>query len=234
MWWTILKLETKSASNLRRTQQNLFRSHLSSATVSAGFKYEIKKGYNQETPDILIARKASDLICECKSTRMTYDAKFGTYPLEQARREYSEIAKAVFQIWKFAYHIRVGLCDGVTVGDRCIGIVLTLDAWLTADVVIRPRIFELAREIAIDKGIAIRACDELPILFVPIEDVEATFRVSTEASFSAALEAAVTDKYEGWALREVHRQVHPEMNLDNDYPFADRLSDVMPWKDYVG
>jgi hypothetical protein len=212
----------------------LFRSHLCSATVNAGFKYEEKKGRNQETPDVLISRAAEiELVCECKATRMTYDAKFGTYPLEQAEREYTEIAKAVFQIWKFANHVRAGVCRSASVSSRSIGVVLTLDAWLTADVVIRPRIFEMARAMAKDKGIDIQESDQLPVLFLPIEDLEATVRVSTEASFSVALEAAVTKEYEGWALRDVHRAVQPDLKVDNDYPFAERLSEVMPWKEYI-
>jgi hypothetical protein len=63
---------------------------------------------------------------ECKATRMGVGARFGDNP--GAERGYEEIARGVFQIWRFLSHCRRGL-TGRSAAPDAFGMILTLDEW---------------------------------------------------------------------------------------------------------
>ena len=95
--------------------------------VRRTYRYEPKKGASIDTPDILVNdgdRLA--LVAECKATKLTYLAQFSEDPFESEKKQYLQIANAVFQLWRFFSHVRRGLAIEPVDADTS-AMVLTLE-----------------------------------------------------------------------------------------------------------
>jgi hypothetical protein len=205
------------------------RSMLPSHVVAGSYKYPFRK--NQiDTPDVLVYDQgAISLILECKATRMSYEARFSEDPMAEARRGYAEMAKGVFQIWRFASHHRRGLLRQERLRSDVKGIILTLDTWLSMADVTRSDVLELARTMAATGDSDIIEADQIPLIFCPIEDLEATLSTATDASFFRAVSAATEERFQGWQLWGVHSEIAPDVKENNGYPFEGLMAEVMPW-----
>lgn len=193
------------------------------------FAYKIN-GNKIDSPDIIVGSKGViSVICECKATRMSYAARFSEDPIADAKRGYEELAKGVFQIWRFASHCRRGLVGATRVAADASGLLLTLDSWLAMAEVMQREVLSIARTMAADRDRGISGEDQIPIVFCPIGDLEETLRISTEQTLFKTLRAAAEEEFRGWLLWTIHRQLFPETNCANTYPFAEKLPDVLPW-----
>ena len=68
------------------------------------------KGTQFETPDVLVDDQGKlVIVAECKATKLTYLAQFAEDPFEAARKQYTQLAKGIFQLWRFFSHVRRGL-----------------------------------------------------------------------------------------------------------------------------
>ena len=192
--------------------------------------YEVKRGQVMKTPDIrLYAEGRLAVVLECKATRMSYGAKFSEDPLADDARGYKEIAKGVYQIWRFLSHVRLGLVPGERTGMDVTGIVLTLDTWLTTANHLQKETLALAHELADKSGDEITEADRVGIAFCPIIELELTLRGASPASFLTAVRKAAEERYEGYFLSSVHDLKPPEGVEDTEYPFWSRIGDVLPW-----
>lgn len=210
---------------------DLLRLMLPSSTVIPSFKYQVKKGALVDSPDILVGDgQEVAVIFECKARRMSYVARFSENPVAEARQAYEEMAKGVFQIWRFASHHRRGLLNGARLSANAKGVVLTLDTWMSAASVMQKEVFDLARERA-DRDPDIVEADRIPVLFCPVEELEHTLNVANNNSFFQAIDAATEPRYQGWALWSVHQDVAPDIRMDNGYPFEHHFAEVLPWWD---
>lgn len=209
------------------------RSMLSSHVINGSYKYLFKK--NQvDTPDILVYDEgAISLILECKATRMSYQARFSEEPMADARTGYDEMAKGVFQIWRFASHHRRGLLGQERLRSDVKGIVLTLDTWLSMANAMQSDVIELAKTMAVNRDSEIIEADQIPVIFCPIDDLEQTLSTATEASFFRAINAATEERFQGWQLSGVHKELAPEVSKNNGYPFEGRMTEVLPWWNWV-
>lgn len=205
--------------------QSMLPSHL----ITGSYKYPVER--NQiESPDILVHhQKAISLILECKATRMNYEARFSDNPLGDARRGYEEIAKGVFQIWRFASHCRRGLPQLQPLRSDVKGIVLTLDTWLSMANAMQSDVLDIARSMAASRAPEMAEADQIPVIFCPIDDLEHTLSEATETSFFEAVNAATEDRYRGWMLWGVHGEIAPDVKENNGYPFEQRMPEVLPW-----
>ena len=186
------------------------------------------KGAPVDTPDILV--KDNDKIvvaAECKATKLTYLAQFSEDPFETAKKQYVQIAKGVFQLWRFFSHIRQGIVEE-ELAEEVYAVVFTLDAFMTMAHDAYEKLFAEANALA-DKDGNITAEDRKPITICPIYDLEAIFARATEDSFLASLKASCEQKYKGWQLGQVHRdsKAAKEFGPSRRYPFD--LSTVLPW-----
>lgn len=206
------------------------KSMLPSHVVTGSYKYPVRK--NQvDTPDILVYEQdAISLVLECKARRLSYEARFSENPVEDARSSYEEIAKGVFQIWRFVSHHRRGLLQQKLRGDVK-GIVLTLDTWLSMANTMQADVLDLARSMATRSDPEINGADQIPIIFCPIDDLEQTLKGATENSFFNAVRAATEQQFWGWMLSGVHDRIAPDVRKNNGYPFEERMSEVLPWWD---
>lgn len=198
--------------------------------VRGSYKYIIQKGRELDTPDVLLyeANEIS-IVFECKATRMSYQARFSEAPLVDDPRGYAELTKGVFQIWRFVSHHRRGLVRGERIRSDVKGVVLTLDTWLSMATEMQREVLTLAKQMAVERDGEIVDEDRIPIVFCPVEHLEQTLSVATTASFLETVKAAATEPYEGWMLWNVHREVAPGGRMKNSYPFAERISEVLPW-----
>ena len=77
------------------------------------FSYGSKK-LQKQSPDILVSLDEKiQMVVECKSTGMTYDAKFSEDPATTEKYKIADIGKGIFQIWRFFAHARKGLVQNL-------------------------------------------------------------------------------------------------------------------------
>src|SRR3546814_9259425 len=62
---------------------------------------------------------------------MSFDARYADDPVASASVGFDELAKGMFQIWRFLSHARRGLTGDITVAPSCCGVIVTADSWLT-------------------------------------------------------------------------------------------------------
>ncbi|MCA2008025.1 hypothetical protein [Tritonibacter mobilis] len=188
------------------------------------------KQYPIDTPDILCSEEGKlTIVFECKATRMSHEAKFGKDPM--AARGYVDLVKGVFQLWRFFSHCRRG-CVGRDVTDAAVGVVLTLDNWLILAETLRKRVLEDAAKMAGEKDPEITEADRRPIVFVGARELERTLSSATKKTFKESLFQANSEKYQGWQLGDIHRQLFNNNEREKlKYPYADKLSEFLPWYD---
>jgi hypothetical protein len=167
------------------------------------------------------------VVVECKTKKLSFVAQFGDDPVADAQAAYDEIAKGVFQLWRFFSHVRRGLFIAEKVRPDVHALVLTLDPWLVMAADLREKVIETATNIAKQKDPGIIAEDRRKVVFCSIEELESMLARGDEDSFLSALSAAREDQFKGWALPAVQRQVQKEQGEPRKFPFD--LGEVLPW-----
>jgi hypothetical protein len=195
--------------------------------VGGAYRYG-PKGAQFDSPDVLIKDQGKlVIVAECKATKLTYLAQFAEDPFEAAKKQYTQLAKGVFQLWRFFSHVRRGFVEGALAAD-CHAVVLTLDAFMQMARDPQNKVFAEANALADGDGnIALE--DRKPVVICPIYDLESILSQATEDSLLASLKASNKEKYQGWMLREVHRDTGASKRFGKPklYPFD--LENVLPW-----
>ena len=193
--------------------------------LSGEREYGFKKA-RYRTPDILVSDAHGIVaVIECKAKRMSFDARYADDPLHASAAGFDELAKGVFQLWRFFAHARRGLFDERHVAPDCQGILMTADGWLALASRQAESVIAAAHTLA-DKVGDIEAEDRREIAFAPIEDVEYALQHGTGESFLEACRAIVSNEKRGFQLSIAHRSTLDE---PRDYPFVDRLETMLPW-----
>lgn len=209
--------------------RDLIAAMLPGSAVRGDVVYGTKKRPLRE-PDILIEPEgAIELVVECKATRMSYEARFSENPVEQASGGYEELVKGVYQIWRFTSHVRRGVAVGARMSQDAKGVVLTLDNWLSMADPMQTNVLNLAKAKASTSDPLILECDQIPIIFCSIDDLEHTLDAATEPAFYQTVDAAAQERFRGWHLWAVHRDLKAETRGDEPHPFEARVSDVCSW-----
>ncbi|WP_202964916.1 hypothetical protein, partial [Inquilinus limosus] len=195
--------------------------------VNRSFKYNLE-GNMVDSPDILVEFEGNlQIVIECKSTKLTFGAQFSENPIESARSIYSDIAKGVFQIWRYFSHIRRGIAISPPISSSTRGMVLTLDAWLATSRELQGEVLAIAAGIA-DRDGGIIPEDRRGIVFCSIQDLEGTLAASNEEGFIRTVTEATDERYSGWLLPNIYRGIHGKDGRERKlFPFL--LDDVLPW-----
>jgi len=198
-------------------------------TLSAKGETTYRNGKNLlRTPDILISQGTkTECVVECKAKRMTFEAKFGPDPASSAAAGYHEMAKAVVQIWRYAHDCRVGLTGNGPIPDA-IGVVLTLDEWLSSSKELQHGVIEQAHVLADSDTRIIEAADRLATAFTSIRDLEIALAQGSDESLLRTLRE-LTGDYRGWLLQLAQENFIEPESEGRDYPFLDQLGKVLPW-----
>ncbi|KAB1088683.1 hypothetical protein F4V91_21220 [Neorhizobium galegae] len=149
--------------------------------------------------------------------------------MNEARKQYEQIAKGVAQLWRFFAHARTGLYSDCEVSPQAVGIVLTLDAWLPMSAELQDDVLELARTL-VAKDDHVIETDMRRVLFCPMQDMADTAIISNQAQFQETLSRAGEDDFRAWSLREIRRKLG-EPETPNEFPLD--YTDVLPWMNTV-
>lgn len=195
-------------------------------SASRSFKYG-QRGAQIDTPDVLITDNDKVvLVAECKATKLTYLAQFAEDPFDAQKRQYDQLANGVVQLWRYFSHVRRGILDQ-DLSPNVEGMVITLDTYFQMSRPLRGKVIEQANALA-DMEDGITPADRRPVIFCPIQDIETILSRGTEDTFLASMKAAQEERYQGWHLREVHRDLTGDQEPENKrFPFA--LDVVLPW-----
>jgi hypothetical protein len=200
--------------------------------VRAAYSYG-PKGAQFDSPDVLIKDGGKlVIVAECKATKLTYLAQFAEDPFEAAKKQYTQLARGIFQLWRFFSHVRRGLVVEDVAAD-CHAIVLTLDPFMQISREQQNKVFAEASALA-DAERNVAPEDRKHVVICPVYDLESILSRATEDSLLASLKASKDEKYRGWMLREVHRDTgaDKEFGKPKRYPFD--LKSVLPWWDRFG
>lgn len=196
---------------------------LEGANVAPESRYG-SRGRSFDSPDILVSRDgAVRMVVECKARRMSIEARFSGDPVGDAVQAYTEIAKGVFQVWRFFSHARRGLYDPPVAPD-CLGMVLTADPWLVMGQKLNPEVMAIAHRIADEKDSQILAEDRRRVPVVLIDDLEYLLQhTSADTLFERV--ASVASDESGWNWSLVHGLGE---SAERAYPFTSELAERLP------
>lgn len=178
------------------------------------------------TPDVLISN-GEQIVCaiECKAKRMSFEARFADDPMIEDARGFDEMAKGIFQLWRFFAHARRELTAPLSVAEDCQAVIVTADSWLTLARNQGEQVLAAANRLADEYG-QIVATDRRDIAFCQIEDVELALQHGTADSFLTACRKVASGEKKEWMLSVAHAS---DQNLERPYPFADRIEELLPW-----
>jgi len=195
--------------------------------VEPEYRYRRSGPGNQvDSPDILVLDQGRlALVIECKATKLTFSAQFAGDPAMAAADKYEELAKGVFQLWRFYSHCRRGLTRH-TVDDDTRGILLTLYSWMVMSRKLQDHVLERARDKAANEpGMEVQ--DQRPVIFASIQDFERVLVQTDEDGLFRTLSAASEERFLGWLLPNVRQELGEAVEDRKPYPFE--LSDILPW-----
>ncbi|CDZ74181.1 Hypothetical protein, partial CDS, partial [Neorhizobium galegae bv. orientalis] len=222
-------LLTEANNRFEQYAQRLLKGFYPAFEVTGSTRYGPKKNAI-DSPDILVGLNGIiEIVIECKATKLTYLSQYANDPLNEARKQYEQIAKGVAQLWRFFAHARTGLYSDCEVSPQAVGIVLTLDAWLPMSAELQDDVLELARTL-VAKDDHVIETDMRRVLFCPMQDMADTAIISNQAQFQETLSRAGEDDFRAWSLREIRRKLG-EPETPNEFPLD--YTDVLPWMNTV-
>lgn len=193
--------------------------------VTGDAVYGPKKAQSR-TPDVLVSGDDGIVAAvECKAKRMSFEARYSENPLAEAAIGFDELAKGMFQIWRFFAHARRGLTGDLSVAQNCQGIIVTADSWLSMARIQAEKVVAAAHALA-DAEDGIEAVDRREIAFCQIDDVEFALQNGTADSFLAACREVSAGKKKGFMLSVAHEA---DRDAHRAYPFKDRITELLPW-----
>jgi hypothetical protein len=186
------------------------------------------KKKRHRTPDILVASDTGIVAAiECKAKRMSFDARFADDPVASASLGFDELAKGMFQLWRFFSHARRGLTGDLSVDVMCQGVIVTADSWLTMAAKQAEKVVATAHILADAEG-GIEDVDRRDIAFCQIDDVEYSLQNGTAKSFLAACREIASGRKKWFMLSVAHSA---NRDIPREYPFEHRIPELLPWLD---
>lgn len=217
------RFETYSADFLRATMPGF--------SVEPEYHYKAGSGRRTvATPDILVCREGKlELVIECKATKLTFGAQFSIAPSEAAAGKYEELAKGIFQIWRFYADCRHGKTLHLA-SDNTHALVLTLDNWLVLSRELQEHVLAIARGRA-DQEPDMTEADQRPVVFATIQDFERLLRTTDEDGLLTTLSSAAEGGFLGWSLPRGTADSADGAMVSKDYPFD--IGDLFPcWHEF--
>ncbi|ESQ84633.1 hypothetical protein AEAC466_06160 [Asticcacaulis sp. AC466] len=204
------------------------------ATVMPRFNVEGEYRYNRpglgtpvDSPDaIVLDRGRVAAVIECKATKLTFSAQYAGDPAVAASDKYDELAKGVFQLWRFFSHCRRGLTRH-QIDDATHALLLTVDSWLSMSRNLQVHVLDRAKVKAKNEpGIELQ--DQKPIIFASIQYFERVLLQADEDLFLGTLAIARTEKFTGWLLPDIKKELRDDVE-EKPYPFDP--GEIIPWWD---
>jgi hypothetical protein len=186
------------------------------------------KGAQFDSPDVLVTEDDKAVIAiECKATRLTYLGQFAEDPFEAEKKQYTQLARGAFQLWRYFSHVRRGIAKDA-LADDAYPTLITLDSFSMMSPQLSASILDEANRLADEEG-DITLEDRRYIIYCPIQELEEVLQRGNRDTLFAALKAAGEEKYKGWMFRDVFRAITKDMDLGPPQKFPFDLAPFLPW-----
>jgi hypothetical protein len=187
----------------------------------------------RNSPDVLIKDQGKlVIVVECKATKLTYLAQFAEDPFEAAKKQYTQLAKGIFQLWRFFSHVRCQLVEEDIATD-CHAVVVTLDPFMQISRDQENKVFAEASALA-DEDSNITLEDRKHVVICPVTELESILSRATDDTLLASLKASNEEKYQGWMLFNIHRDTGAAKQFGKPKPYPFDLENVLPWWNRFG
>jgi hypothetical protein len=213
--------------------------YLSEVMPALGVRRTLKYGNKRqprESPDILLQDDGMvSVIVECKAKRMPFAARLGdgTLKSDEAQTGLDELAKGVFQVWRFVCHARQGQLSDIALANDAVGVVVTLDPWLSMTNRIYDVVLERAKELAAKREPSMEERDRCPVAVCAIESLERALRVASKVSLTAAIRKAASTEGAAWDFDKLHEEFVEPGTKERDFHLEQRLDRLLPWWGHI-
>jgi hypothetical protein len=195
-------------------------------TALKGGRYGPSKATEIDAPDCLVRDgEPVTMVIECKATKLTFEGQFGEDPTTAARNGFEQLAKGVFQLWRFFSHARRGVYNAHPVAPDAYGIVLTMDSWMQMARKLRESVLVRAKELAAGDA-DITDDDKRMVVFASVQELNDTFAQTETDEFMQVLGHAVSEKYLGYGLPELTRDCGVKL-VRKKFPID--VAEILPW-----
>ncbi|TGV55085.1 hypothetical protein EN784_31955 [bacterium M00.F.Ca.ET.141.01.1.1] len=221
-------LRNEFAENLENYVSNILKT--SSGTFSIGGNLSYGRTL-ERTPDILVS-KSDDVVAaiEVKARRQNAIIRFGENPTKDSADAYEDLAKGVFQLWKYLADSSRGLIpQGFTASNNTALGVCTLDNWIESAFGSEADIYAMAHKKADShaRGIPLECRKHVPIF--SLSDMEFVLSRGGMDILLEVMHASATEEYSGWLLSSIFSSKFPSRGTIKDaLPFGD-VSKHVPW-----
>jgi len=179
-----------------------------------------------DPPDCLVTDSGQVVLAiECKTTKLTFEAQYAENPMAVAPQGFEQIAKGIFQLWRFFSHARRNIYGTRPVSPGAIGLVLTMDGWMQMAAGLRDAAMKRAEEMAAKDG-DITNADMRRVIFASVQELNETLAQTESPEFLAVLASALTAKYDGYSLPSVARDCGVSL-VRKRYPLD--IGTLLPW-----
>ncbi|MCJ8142530.1 hypothetical protein MKI84_06335 [Ancylobacter sp. A5.8] len=189
------------------------------------------KGRQVDPPDCLVKDSGQVVLAiECKATKLTFEAQYAENPVVVARQGFEQIAKGVFQLWRFFSHARRKIYGSQPVSPDAVALVLTMDGWMQMAANLRKAAIKRAEEMAAHDP-DITEVDKRSVVFASIQELNDTLAQTERPEFLSVLSYAITDKYRGYRLPDIARDCGVRL-VRKRYPMD--ITTLLPWWNRFG
>ncbi|SHO67068.1 hypothetical protein SAMN02745172_03731 [Pseudoxanthobacter soli DSM 19599] len=232
----ITKADGATARDISAKLGKVFEKYCYDILIGYLSEFDIIKEFQyngRHSPDLMMLQKGKIAVAiECKAKKEPIVAKFGEEKEALHSPGIDDLAKGIFQIWRFLSHVRRGIARCAHgVEKSVIGLLLTLDTWLEASDGQRAEVRRRAGELADLEGNIIGE-DRCPIALCHVRDLEALLACASDQDVLRTLAVASTPERQGWTLEGIYHELTDAAVISKPDPFADRLNDVAPWIAY--
>lgn len=195
-----------------------------------GERYGLNKATEVDPPDCLVKDGEQITVAiECKATKLTFEAQFAENPTIAAKQGFEQLAKGIFQLWRFFSHARRGTYTAHSVAPDAHGIVLTMDSWMQMATKLREGALGRAKELAATDA-NITDADMRMVVFASVQELNDVFAQTETDAFVDVLGHAVSEKYRGYGLPELTRDCGVE-RVRKAFPL--NVAEILPWWDKI-
>jgi hypothetical protein len=219
------KLLTEANARFEEYIRNLLTGYFPDLLATKDGAYG-PKGAKVDPPDCLVEDAGRVVLAiECKTKKLTFEAQYAENPMAVAQQGFQQIAKGIFQLWRFFSHARRQVYSDRPVSPDAIALVLTMDGWMQMAANLRMAAIKRAEELAAE-DVDITKADMRRVVFASVPELNETLAQTERSGFLTVLAEAITDKYHGYGLPEVARDCNLSL-VQKRYPLD--IGALLPW-----
>lgn len=183
---------------------------------------------SERTPDVLLSNKERIIAAiEVKGRRQSAPVRFSEDPTRELLSSFEELAKGVFQLWKYVADSGAGLIPSVhAAGEDAQLAICTLDNWIEFGRGIEEAIYRMAERKADSATRKIHKDARKRVSIFTINDLDFILSRSDVGTLLEVIRLSLTPEFEGWLLSSVFSHRFPEKVKARS---VEPTQDVVPW-----